>query len=331
MTEKPVRIAIVGAGDFGRRHLAAARALPELDVVGVAERDDARREAVSASTGLPVDADLGRLLDSVEAEAVLIATPPAAHLADLRRALARDLHVLVEKPVVASADELQELRALPKEARARVVPGHISRFVPDHAALVEAVAGTRVRAIRAARSVPRERLDLHGEEHPALSAMVHDLDLIRGLVSADLVEVTSSQEWTERDRTHPQLVAAHLRFADGTLASVENMWTFPHSRQYIDATFEVITDVFTARVAMPAGGLRIIAADGDTVPATELEGWVHGVPTGALATQLRHFAAYVRGRQPAVVTLDDAIWSVDVALRIAAQSGPSHDRKMPRS
>jgi predicted dehydrogenase len=319
MKDGPVRLVVVGAGDFGLRHLTAARALAELEVVGVAERDDTRRAEVAAATGLPVTATLAELLDAVEPEAVLVATPPAAHLADLRLGLERGLHVLVEKPVVTNASALDELRELPQDARARVVPAHISRFLPDVAALREAVAGHAVRSVRAVRVVPRERLDLHGEVHPALSAMVHDLDLVRALVPADLVEVTSTHQWIEPHRPHPQVVAAHLRFDDGALASVENLWTLPHSRQYIDARLEVVTDVLTAHLVLPAG-LRLIRADGDAVPATELEGWVHGVPTGALATQLRHFAGLVRGRHAPVVTLEDAIWSVDVALRIAAQA-----------
>lgn len=320
MNDAPVRLVVVGAGDFGRRHLAAASAMAEFDVVGVAELDETRRAAVAASTGLPVAARLDALLDDIRAEAVLVATPPAAHVDDLRVALARGLHVLVEKPVVTTAGALEELRGLPAEVRARVVPAHISRFLPDFAALQEAVAGAHVHAVRAVRVVPRERLDMHGEIHPALSAMVHDLDLVRALVPADLDEIISTQRWTDPDRPHPQIVAAHLRFADGTVASVENLWTLPHARQYIDARLEVVTDAVTARMSLPAGGLCISDPGGDRVPTTDLEGWVHGVPTGALANQLRHFAGLVRGRYRPVVTLDDAIWSIDVALRIADQA-----------
>jgi predicted dehydrogenase len=172
--------------------------------------------------------------------------------------------------------------------------------------------------------VPAERLDLHGSEHPALVAMVHDLDLVRAFVTAELRDVTSVQRWTDDSRPHPQIVLAHLTFADGTVASVENYWTLPHSRQYIDARLEVTTDRSIGHVTVPASGLRVVHSGGEDLPDIELEATVAGLPVGALATQLRHFAACVRaGHRSPVVNVDDALWAVRVAARIAAQVPPS--------
>jgi predicted dehydrogenase len=154
--------------------------------------------------------------------------------------------------------------------------------------------------------------------------MVHDLDLVRAVVPGDLVDVTSVQSWTDPDRPYPQVVMAHLRFADGTLASVENHWTLPHARQYIDARLEVVTRSWTAHLRVPGGALRIVEQDGDVLPDTELDAAVAGLPVGALATQLRHFAQCVaQGRPSDVVDLEDAFWSVEVAARITAQQ-PQH-------
>jgi predicted dehydrogenase len=229
---------------------------------------------------------------------------------------------MVEKPVVSAPDEAAELERLVRtHPRAVVMPAHVSRFIPAVATLRQRLAGNRVLAVRAIRVVPAERLDLHGAEHPALVAMVHDLDLVRAFVAADLEEVTSVQRWTSPDRPHPQIVMAHLRFADGTVASVENHWSLPHARQYIDARMEVTTEHETAHLSLPSNALRIVTADGDVVPDTDLEALVAGVPVGALATQLRHFAQCITTGQPSsVVTVQDATWSVRVAATIAAQT-----------
>ena len=322
MAAERVRVVVVGAGDFGARHIDTVASLPEFELVGVADRDPRRASAAAQRHGCPAFASLDQALADASPDAIVIATPPAAHAADLRLGVRRGLPVLVEKPLVATAAEADELADLPDDQKALVFPAHVSRFLPSFVALREAVRNRRIRLIRAVRLVPAERVALHGEAHPALSAMVHDLDLVRALVDAPLERVESEQSWVDPTRPHPQAVIAHLRFADGTLVTVDNAWTVPHTRQYIDARLEVHADGFSGSLALPAGGVSFSTADGDYVPDVELEGSAYGVPTGALATQLRHFAASVSGRAvERAVTLDDALWSVRTALRIAEQHG----------
>jgi predicted dehydrogenase len=316
----PLRIGVVGVGDFGIRHAAIAAALPEVDLVAVADRDAGRARSVAERFGAGPSTSARSLLTDHDVDALVVATPQHCHLGDVRAAVEAGVAVLVEKPVVTAGTEVDELRRLAASRQTVIVPAHVSRFLPSVALLRERVAADPVVAVRALRVVPVERLDLHGGEHPALVAMVHDLDLVRAVVPADLVEVSSVQSWTDPRRPFPQIVMAHLRFADGTLASVENRWTLPHARQYIDARLEVTTRSWTARLRVPSGALRITGPDGDVIPDTDLEATVAGLPVGALATQLRHFVQCVSaGRPSEVVTLEDALWSVDVAATIASQ------------
>lgn len=316
-----VRMGVVGVGDFGARHAAVAAALPEIELVGVADHDGDRARAIGGRYGVPSFPDAASLLTGRRVDAVVIATPERHHLADLEVVLRAGVHALVEKPLVAGVAEADRVRELVRGSDRIVLPGHVSRFLPGFAALRERVRGQRVQALRAVRGVPRARLDLHGAGHPALVAMVHDLDLLHALVAAPLDDVSSVQRWTEPGRPHPQIVLAQLRFADGTVASVENHWTLPHERQYVDARLEVITDRETLTLATPGAGLRIGAADGDYLPDTELDTWVAGLPVGALATQMRHFGACVAASRPSeVVGVEDALWAVETASRIARQT-----------
>ncbi|WP_104522785.1 Gfo/Idh/MocA family protein [Blastococcus atacamensis] len=317
-----VRIGIVGVGDFGRRHAAVAAALPEVQLVAVADRDRGRALTVAQELGCAAVGGIEELLAERAVDAVVIATPQHRHLADVRAAVEAGVPALVEKPVVSAGEEAQRLRELVAGSGVLVVPAHVSRFLPGVAQLRERLAIEPAVAVRAVRVVPVERLDMHGGEHPALVAMVHDLDLVRAVLppDAELVDVSSVQSWTEPRRPHPQVVMAQLTFSDGSLASVENRWTLPHARQYIDARMEVTTRRWTAHLQTPSGGLRIATGAGDLLPDTDLEATVAGLPVGALATQLRHFAACVSaGRRSEVVDLEDGLWSVEVAARIAAQ------------
>ena len=320
MGESGVRLGVVGAGDFGLRHAQTAAALPEFGLVAVADRDPGRRDLASRLLGVPTCMDAADLLDRHEVDALVIATPQSHHVADIATAVRAQVDVLVEKPVVGHVDDLEELGRL-DSGRSLIVPAHVSRFLPTVAALRARLRAHRVHAVRAIRVVPAERLDLHGAEHPALVAMVHDLDLVRAFVGSELTSVTSRHHWTDPSRPHPQIVLAQLGFEDGTVASVENHWTLPHARQYIDARLEVTTEHVTAAVSVPHGGLRIVTAEGEETPDTELDVWVAGLPVGALATQLRHLARCVATREPSeIVTLQDAVWATRVAALVAEQT-----------
>lgn len=316
------RIGIIGTGDFGVRHAAIAAALPEVHLVAVADADVERAGSVAVRYGVRQHPDAETLLAQERLDGVVIATPGPTHLPLLEAALLAQVDVLVEKPIVGRADDITAFRDVVSRSSNIVMPGHVSRFLPAFAALRERVLGHRVLAIRALRRVPTARLDLHGGEHPALVAMVHDLDLVQAIVPGRLEHVSAVQTWTDPSRPHPQIVMAHLRFDNGTLVSIENHWTLPHERQYIEARLEVTTDHGIFDLQTPATSLRIVNGDGDFLPDVELDATVDGMPVGALATQMRHFADCVRHRRPSrVVSVEDALWSVEVASRIAAQSG----------
>lgn len=317
---KPIRIGVVGCGDFGERHVRTVAALPEYELVALADRNTERATHLGRELGALACEDLPSMLAATPVDAVVIATPPAAHNDDIRVCLERSIPCLTEKPLVDTRAGWFELSQLSDAEKRLVCPAHISRFLPSFAQLQTELGDERVMTIRATRIVPRARLDLHGEVHPALSAMVHDLDLVRALIQSPLAAVHSEQEWVDVSRPFPQRVTATLEFAGGETAIVQNHWTQSHERQYIDATLDVETATQRAKMSLPGRALTLNREDGLHVPEIDLDGAVAGVPTGALATQLRHFAAYVSGaRSHFDVPFDDALWSVDAALTIAEQ------------
>lgn len=319
-----VCVVVVGAGDFGVRHIATAAALEEIELVGVADCDLDRARAAVVHYGGRAYPGLQEALDGERPDAVVIATPAHAHMTDLRRAVGQGIPVLVEKPIVSTVREVHELESLTSAEKDLVYPAHVSRFLPSFVRLRSAVAERRVRLIRAVRVVPAERVALHGDVHPALAAMVHDLDLVRALIASPVERIESEHAWIDPSRPHAQVVVAHLRFADGALVSIDNTWTMPHSRQYIDARLEVHADGFSGSLQLPGGGVSLSDVTGDYRPDYELDAFAYGIPVGALATQLRHFSGHVAGRlsEPAV-TVEDALWSVRIALEIADQHGRS--------
>jgi UDP-N-acetylglucosamine 3-dehydrogenase len=151
---------------MGQRHARVLRALRErFDLVGAY---DVRGEA-SPYPGL------ARVRSEAEAiaraEVVVVATPIEAHATTVARALAAGRHVLVEKPLCATA---AEARALTSEgAGSRLFVGHSERFNPVIRALVRVVRGEEIVAIDLRRVGPSKA----GNWGVLVNLGVHDFDL----------------------------------------------------------------------------------------------------------------------------------------------------------
>lgn len=117
------RLGLIGAGayfDYAYHRRLRDPSCP-FAVRAVCRRDEAARAATAASLGAPATyAEWARLLENPELDAVLISTPHHLHGAQVRAALERGLHVLVDKPLCLDAAEAEALAHL-AVARGRVL------------------------------------------------------------------------------------------------------------------------------------------------------------------------------------------------------------------
>jgi predicted dehydrogenase len=127
-----IRIGVVGAGWFAsRRHLPDIAASAEAEVVALCRRDEAQLRRVADHFGVRrTFTDYRRMLDEVEIDALLVATPHALHHAHARAALERGLHVLLEKPMTVSSADARDLVALSQERRRVLVVAHNPPYWP---------------------------------------------------------------------------------------------------------------------------------------------------------------------------------------------------------
>ncbi|MBK9116943.1 MAG: Gfo/Idh/MocA family oxidoreductase [Betaproteobacteria bacterium] len=122
-----LRYGIIGCGSMGREHIENIQAMPVADggagVTAIADPHGPSRDAARAlCRGEPrVFADPRELLASGLCDAVVVATPNHTHVAVMRDALATDLAILVEKPLVTRIEDGVELVAREAERRRRGV------------------------------------------------------------------------------------------------------------------------------------------------------------------------------------------------------------------
>ncbi len=112
MSEK-IRIGFIGAGGIARSHMRRLREIPEAEVVAFAEPSEGAMARMAAEfpeiADRPVYADYREMLAQVPMEAVEIHTPHTLHFQQVMDALAADKAVLVEKPMVCTAERARRL------------------------------------------------------------------------------------------------------------------------------------------------------------------------------------------------------------------------------
>lgn len=108
MAEKALRIALVGAGDLGGKCLDALADVPSLQLVGVADRSPAGKQA-AASAGVEFFSDHRQLLGQLRPDVLLVATPPGATVDLVRLAAQQNVHVVKGAPLARTLDEAAEM------------------------------------------------------------------------------------------------------------------------------------------------------------------------------------------------------------------------------
>ncbi|MCC6670210.1 MAG: NAD-dependent epimerase/dehydratase family protein [Planctomycetes bacterium] len=198
------RVALLGTGFIAGAHVAALRALGDLELWAVCDRDHGRLHGFARRHGIGrACADLDALL-ATSPDVVHVLTPPDRHAEAVRRCLEAGVAVLAEKPLVLGAEEARELGAL---AAARGLALGVNHNLVFHPAFV------RLRRLVARGAVGRlEHLDLvhhvplrqlHGgdlgawvlraPEHILYEQAVHPLSLVVSLLGpARTVQVQTS-------------------------------------------------------------------------------------------------------------------------------------------
>jgi predicted dehydrogenase len=189
----PLRVAVVGAGVMGRRHARVLASRPDrFALTGIVDLDAAVAREVAEAHGAPM---LAREVEAIAgAEAVIVATPTAAHALTVQCALACGRHVLVEKPVAARAQDASELVRLSNAGGARLFVGHSERFNPVVRALARLVEASEIRALELRRVGARSGSPAAATEGALVNLGVHDLDLASYLTRSPLSLASSVGE-----------------------------------------------------------------------------------------------------------------------------------------
>jgi len=301
-----LKIGVVGTGSLGFHHARILRDVEGVDMVGVFESRTERAAEVAAELGVTAHETLEALLDV--ADALVIAVPTIAHEEVAIPALERGIHLLIEKPMAPSLVSADRMLAAAEASGSVVQVGHVERFNQAiRAAEPYLDRPLFVESHRMAPFTPRGT-----DVAVVLDLMIHDVDLVQGLIGAPIAEVSASGLPVLTPNI--DIANARVEFRNGAVANLTA------SRVSLDRLRKL-------RIFQPSGYISLDLAAGtgeflrlkhdlpalgstpDALPSIEggLEGLVERIPLqgdGAepLRKELESFRDAVLGKHPPVVS-----------------------------
>lgn len=307
MSQKPIRVAVVGVGGFGRNHVRVWGELEGAELVGVIDTNGERARQVAAEFGTKVIPDLDALT-AERIDAVSVAVPTTEHARVGCRLLDAGLDVLVEKPMASSLEEADCLVAAAERSGGVLQIGHVERFNPAVVAAQKIVSQPMFFEVHRLGIFTPRSLDID----VVYDVMIHDLDILLSLVPSPVVDLKAVGIPVITDKV--DIAHARVEFVTGAVANITasrvstervRKMRFFQEHEYISLDF-ARQDALRIRVqpgsAQPAIGF-------EKLPATQEE---------PLHAELRAFLESVRTRKTAVVDGAAGRRALELANRVMA-------------
>jgi predicted dehydrogenase len=324
----PLRVAVVGAGAFGRNHLRVYRELEQageaVALAGVVDRDPAVAAEAAAKFGVPGFETIEACLAAVgPLDAASICVPTVRHASAAEPLLAAGVDLLIEKPLAASLADADRILELSRRYGRIVQAGHLERFNPAVTAARQQLHRPMFfESHRLSVFTPRS-LDVD----VVLDLMIHDLDIVLSLVASPVREVRAVGLPVLSKKV--DIANVRLEFENGCVANftasrvsterVRKLRFFqPH--QYLSLDFArqdlLMIDV-TAAAGMDPAQLAALAERVSQHPSAGLSLKKIAVEQGEpLRLEIASFLGAVRTRATPVVSGEDGRAALALALEI---------------
>ena len=348
MSSDPLRIAVIGAGLIGRRHIGYVLDEPGAVLAGVVEpHADAATDPARIACGAPVHPTIEALAAAEQVDAAIIATPNAEHRDTSIDCLRRGWAVLVEKPIADTPTAARKMIAVAEAEGVPLLVGHhrrhhdciaVARRLIAEGGLGKLAAASVQWATRKPEGYFGQAWRQAASGGPVMINLIHEIDLLRHLCG-EIVSVTAETGTAMRNNSNEDSAAVLLRFASGALGTIMltdaalSPWTWeggssenPGIATSGQSPYRLMGTA--ASLELPSMRLwRADAATPDWSTALRCETLAHR-PTDPLPSQLRHFIAVARGEAMPLISGADGLATLAATLAVL-ESAKTHQPVRP--
>lgn len=226
---KQINIAQIGVGYWGPNLLRNLIANKDCNVTTVVDLADERRDFIRGLyPSVNVTADTQQTFDDPSVDAVVIATPAATHFDLAISALKSGKHVLVEKPMARTVDEVEKIGALAKKNDLTAMVGHTFLYNSAVRYLKQLIDSGELGEIRYIYS---QRLNL-GRIRSDVDALwnfaPHDVSIVQYLLGdpSPISVVRHGMDYVQPGID--DVVFLNIVYPDKVMAHIHVSWLDPH-------------------------------------------------------------------------------------------------------
>ena len=324
MAGDPVRWGMLSTAKIGvRATLPAIAAASNAQLVAVASRDETRAQAVAA------EYPGARALDSYEAllgddavEAVYIPLPNSMHVEWTIRALEAGKHVLCEKPLGITGNEVRRIRAASERTGRLVMEAFMYRFHPQIRWTLEQLAAGRIGPVRLVRSA--FVFDLHSRPDDIrlqgalgggslMDVGCYPLNFCRAVFGGPPREI-AARVVVPPGSAVELAMGAVLDFGEGRLGMIDSSFTLP--REFFAEVVGERGRIFLPGPYTPGRAeavVRVVVGD-ETVER-------HFAGIDQYTLEVESFSANIRQGTPPFISLEDSLEQAESIERIYDAAG----------
>lgn len=229
-----IKVAVIGAGRWGPNYVRNLAEIDGVELVAISDpRIDALQTVGKRFPGLRLAQDYHELVDDSTLDAVVVATPATTHHDIGLACLQAGKHVLIEKPLAATAAEALELARYPLSPGQIFMVGHIFRFHPGinkvREIIYEGTLGTvrYLHCVRTNLGPVRRDVSVIGDLAP------HDVSIALHLFNGMPVQVSATMGHYLHDSLG-DVAFITLIFPQGEMVSIHVSWVDPQKRREIE-------------------------------------------------------------------------------------------------
>ena len=207
-----LKVGVIGIGRLGSIHTRVYAELDHVELVGICDIDSKKLDQATKQFKKPGFANHKDLFGKVDA--VSIAVPTNKHYEIAKDFIEQGVHLLIEKPITNNLPQAAELIKLAKDHKVILQVGHVERFNSAFSAVQKIVKNPRFIECHRLSPFPHRSLDIG----VVLDVMIHDIDIILGLVHSDikLVEAVGVPVLT----TFEDIANVRLTFQNGCVCNL---------------------------------------------------------------------------------------------------------------
>jgi predicted dehydrogenase len=229
-----MRFVVAGLGWWGRSWTDVLEIHPKAQLIATVDPSAAARDWSRQHLAVAHFSDLDNAFREIDADAVLVTTPPKLHCPVLINALEHGKHVLVEKPLAASPDEAARISSAVEKTDAKVMVGQGYRFMDSATVLRQAFQSGTIGEMQAIRILFRQYVpdilkqdhEVYQLRHSILIDMAnHHFDLIRFLTRQEFSKATAFEyETPENVFRCPSSAFCLLTLENGVSVTWDGDW-----------------------------------------------------------------------------------------------------------